>query len=98
MQSLTKNLTERPAFRRNSGYVDVYVTGPFWNENTRYSHWSVVYGNLNDAWMMKASFMGGYVRTILNLCNFKPEDSLHTFEAKNVVNYQLGSALRLKRK
>ena len=77
-QSLTKNLKERPAFRRNSGFVDVYVTGPFRNENTHYSHWSVVYGNLNEAWMMKASFMGGYVRTILNLCNFKLEDSLHT--------------------
>jgi hypothetical protein len=76
-ESLTKNLKERPA-RTNSGFVDVYMTGPFRNENSKYSHWSVIYGNVNEAWMLKASFMGGYVRTILNLSNFKPEDSLHT--------------------
>ncbi len=72
-ESLAQSLKERPA-RRNSGFVDVYVTGPFRNENSHDSHWSVVYGNISEAWMLKASFVGAYVRTILKLSKFKPED------------------------
>ncbi len=76
-QSLTESLKERPT-KRNSGLVDVYLTGPFRNEYSHESHWSVVYGNISEAWMLKSNFVGAYVRTILKLSKFNSEDYLHT--------------------
>ena len=97
-ESLTQSLKERPA-RRNSGFVDVYVTGPFRNENSRDSHWSVVYGNISEAWMLKASFVGAYVRTILKLSKFKPEDCLHTksYYDINIKSQEFGALSLWKR-
>jgi hypothetical protein len=62
----------------NSGLVDIYLSGPVCNENTGIMHWSVMYSNLSGAWMIKSSFMSGYVRTILTSLKFKNEDLLHT--------------------
>jgi hypothetical protein len=76
-ESLSQNLKEGPP-KMNSGIVDIYLSGPFCNENTGIMHWSVIYGNLSGAWMIKSSFMSGYVRTILTSLKFKNEDLLHT--------------------
>ncbi len=62
-ESLTKNLKEGQP-KKNSGCVDVYVSSPFRNTTSGFMHWSVVYGNLNDAWMLKASFVCAKNKTI----------------------------------
>jgi hypothetical protein len=53
--SLTANIKAGPV-KRNGG-VDLFLAGPFRNENTGFVHWSIIYGNINNAWMLKASFM-----------------------------------------
>ena len=75
------------------------MTGPFRNENSRDSHWSVVYGNISEAWMLKASFVGAYVRTILKLSKFKPEDCLHTksYYDINIKSQEFGALSLWKR-
>jgi hypothetical protein len=47
-ESLTQNL-KAGQLKKNAGTLDIYLSGPFRNENSGIVHWSVVYGNLNDA-------------------------------------------------
>jgi len=76
--SLIKNIKEVQP-KRNPGYVDVYVSSPLVNETTGIVHWCVVFGSFNDAWMIKANWLGGYIRTVLSsLKNFDSNDILHT--------------------
>ncbi len=98
VQSLTQSLKERPA-KRDSGFVDVYVIGPFRNEYSRESHWSVVYGNISEAWMLKANFVGAYVRTILKFSKFNPDDYLHTvsYHDINIRSQEFGALSIWKR-
>jgi hypothetical protein len=62
-------------------------------------HWSVVYGNLNDAWMLKASFVYAYVRTILTSLHFKNDNIFHTgsYYDFNIRSFEFGEASRWKR-
>ncbi len=89
-ESLIKNLKEGQP-NRNSGCVDVYVLSPFRNTTSGFVHWSVVYGSLNDAWMLKASFLSAYVRTILTSLHFKNDDILHTgsYYDFNICSFEL---------
>jgi hypothetical protein len=62
-------------------------------------HWSVMYGNLSGAWMIKSSFMSGYVRTILTSLKFKNGDLLHTrsYYDINIQSVEFGDSPRWKR-
>jgi hypothetical protein len=62
-------------------------------------HWSVIYGSLSGAWMIKSSFMSGYVRTILTSLKFKNEDLLHTgsYYDINIRIIEFGDSPRWKR-
>jgi hypothetical protein len=93
-----KNLKEGP-MKKNAGIVDISLSGPFCNENSGFTHWSIGYGNLNDAWMLKASFMSAYDRTILTSLQFKPKDILHTrsYYDFNIRSMEFGEASRWKR-
>jgi hypothetical protein len=95
--SLIANMKGSPAVKRNG--VDMFLAGPFRNENTGFVHWSIVYGNLNSAWMLKASFMSAYVKTILTSLKFKPEDILHTgsYYEINIRNMEFGEQSKWKR-
>ena len=76
--SLNKNIKEVQP-KKKPGCVEVYVSSPFVNETTGIVHWCVVFGSFNDAWMIKANWLGGYVRTVLtSLKNFDNSDILHT--------------------
>ncbi len=83
----------------NSGIVDIYLSGPFCNENSGILHCSVIYGNLTGAWMIKSSFMSWYVRTILTSLKFKNEDLLHTgsYYDVNIQSIEFGDSPRWKR-
>ncbi len=61
-------------------------------------HWSVVCGNLNNAWMLKASFVCAYVRTItiLTSLHFKNDDILHTGSNYDFNSFEFGEASRSK--
>ena len=95
--SLTANIKKGPV-RRNGG-VDMYLAGPFRNENTGYVHWSVMYGNLHSVWWLKAGFMSAYVKTILTSLKFKPEDILHTgsYYEFNIRSVEFGEQSKWKR-
>ncbi len=95
--SLTANIKAGPV-KRNGG-VDLFLAGPFRNENTGFVHWSIIYGNINNAWMLKASFMSAYVKTILTSLKFKPEDILHTgsYYEFNIRNMEFGEQSKWKR-
>jgi hypothetical protein len=97
-ESLSQNLKEGPP-KMNSGLVDIYLSRPFCNENTGIMHWSVIYGNLSGALMIKFSFMSGYVRTILTSLKFKNEDLFHTgsYYDINIQSIEFGDSLRWKR-
>ena len=97
-ESLTQNLKAGP-LKKNPQTLDIYVSGPFRNENSGIVHWSVVYGNLSDAWMLKASFMSAYIRTILTSLQFKSEDICHTesYYDINIRSTEFGEASKWKR-
>jgi hypothetical protein len=97
-ESLSQNLKEGP-MKKNAGIVNIYLSGPFCNENSGFTHWSVVYNNLNDAWMLKASFMSAYVRSLLTSLQFKPKSILHTgsYYDFNIQSMEFGEASRWKR-
>jgi hypothetical protein len=76
--SLIQNIKEVQP-KKNPGYVDVYISSPLVNETTGIVHWCVVFGSFNDAWMIKANWLGGYIRTVLSsLKIFDSNDILHT--------------------
>jgi hypothetical protein len=75
LKSVSKNLKENT---KKSAIIDIYVSGPFHKQKTGLMHWSVIYGSLGAAWMIKSSFMGGYVRLVLTSLNFRNNDILHT--------------------
>ena len=97
-ESLTQNLKAGP-LKKNAGTLDIYLSGPFRNEKSGIMHWSVVYGNLSDAWMLKASFMSAYIRTILTSLQFKSEDICHTesYYDINIRSTEFGEASKWKR-
>jgi hypothetical protein len=97
-ESLTKNLKEGQP-KSNSGSVDVFISSPFRNTTSGFVHWSVVYGNFNDAWMLKASFLSAYVRTVLTSLHFENEDVLHTgsYYDFNIRSFEFGEASKWKR-
>lgn len=97
-ESLTQNLKAGP-LKKNPRTLDIYLSGPFRNENSGIVHWSVVYGNLSDAWMLKASFMSAYIRTILTSLQFKSEDICHTesYYDFNIRTVEFGEASKWKR-
>jgi hypothetical protein len=97
-ESLTKNLKEGQP-KKNSGCVNVYVSPLFRNITSGFVHWSVVYGSLNDAWVLKASLLSAYVRTILTSLHFKNDDILHTgsYCDFNIRSFVFGEASRWKR-
>jgi hypothetical protein len=45
VESLSQNLKEGP-MKKKAGIADIYLSGPFFNENSGFMHWSVIYGNL----------------------------------------------------
>ena len=95
--SLKANVKAYPV-KRNGG-VDMFVSGPFRNKKTGFMHWSVVYGNMTSAWMLKASFMSAYVNTVLTSLKFKPDDILHTasYHDINIRNVEHGEQSKWKR-
>jgi hypothetical protein len=95
--SLKANIKAYPV-KRNSG-VDMFVSGPFHNKKTGFVHWSVVYGNLNNAWMLKASFMSAYIKTVLTSLKVKPDDILHTasYHEINIRSIEHGEQSKWKR-
>jgi len=97
-ETLTQNLKAGP-LKKNAGTLNIYLSGPFHNENSGIMHWSVVYGNLSDAWMLKASFMSAYIRTILSSLQFKSEDICHTesYDDFNIRSVEFGEASKWKR-
>jgi hypothetical protein len=55
------------------------ISSPLVNQTTGIVHWCVVFGSFNNAWMIKANWLGGYIRTVLSsLKNFDSNDILHT--------------------
>ncbi len=96
--TLSQNL-KQDSPKMNAGMVDIFLSGPFYNESTGIMHWSVIYGNLGGAWMIKSSFMRGYIRTILTSLNFKSEDLLHTgsYYDTNIQSIECGESSRWKR-
>jgi hypothetical protein len=76
------------------------VSGPFRNQKTGLMHWSVIYGSLSAAWMIKSSFMGGYVRSVLTSLNFWNDDILHTgsYYDINIGNIEFGEVSKWKHK
>jgi hypothetical protein len=96
--TLSQNL-KQDSPKMNSGMVDLFLSGQFYNESTGIMHWSVIYGNLGGAWMIKSSFMRGYIRTILTSLNFKSEDLLHTgsYYDINIQSIEIGESSRWKR-
>jgi hypothetical protein len=74
LKSLPENLNKNT---KKSGIIDIYVLGPFHNKKTSFMHWSVMYGSLGAAWMIKSNFMGWYVRLVLASLNFRNDDPLH---------------------
>jgi hypothetical protein len=48
-----------------SNYVDFYITGPFHNEKTGRSIWSIVLGNSGKSWALKDTFVQSYLQTLL---------------------------------
>jgi hypothetical protein len=97
-ESLTKNFKEGQP-KSNSGSVDVCISSPFRNTTSGFVHWSVVYGNFNDAWMLKASFLSAYVRTVLTSLHCKNEDIIHTgsYYGFNIRSFEFGEASKWKR-
>jgi hypothetical protein len=81
LKSVPQNLKENT---KKSGIIDIYVSGLFRNQKTGLMHWSVIYGSLGAAWMIKSSFMGGYVRSVLTSLNFRNDDLLHTGSYCNI--------------
>lgn len=45
--------------------VEIFITGPFRNENTGKSCWVAVFGDNGSAWTLKAQFVRGYISTLL---------------------------------
>jgi hypothetical protein len=75
LKSVSENLKENT---KKSGIIDSYVSGPFRNQKTGLMHWSVNYGSLGAAWMIKSSLMGRYVRSVVTSLYFRNDDILHT--------------------
>ncbi len=48
-----------------SNYVDFYITGPFHNEKTGRSIWSIVLGDCGKSWALKDTFIQSYLQTLL---------------------------------
>ena len=48
-----------------SNYVDFYITGPFHNEKTGRSIWSIVLGDSGKSWALKDTFIQSYLQTLL---------------------------------
>jgi hypothetical protein len=46
-------------------YVDFYITGPFHNEKTGRSIWSIVLGDSGKSWALKDTFAQSYLQTLL---------------------------------
>ncbi len=67
LKCVSENLKENT---KKSAIIDIYVSRPFCNQKTVLMHWSVIHGSLGAAWMIKSSFMGGYVRSVLTSLNF----------------------------
>ncbi len=76
------------------------MSGPFHNQKTGLMHWSVIYGSLGAAWMIKSSFMGWYVRSVVTSLNFRNDDILHTgsYYDINIQNIEFGEVSKWKRK
>ncbi len=97
LKSVSENLKENT---KKSAIIDIYVSGPFCNQKTGLMHWSGMYGNLGAAWMIKSSFMGVYVRSVLTSLNFRNDDILHTgsYYDINIQNIKFGEVSKWKRK
>ena len=97
--SLNKNIKEAQP-KKQLGRVEVYVSSPFVNELTGIVHWCVVFGSFNDAWMIKANWLGGYVRTVMtSLKTFDNSDILHTgsYHEFNIRSLEFGVDSKWKR-
>jgi hypothetical protein len=46
-----------------SNCVDFYITGPFHNEKTGRSIWSIVLGDSGKSWALKDTFVQSYLQT-----------------------------------
>jgi hypothetical protein len=75
VKCVSKNTKEGGS--QNAGVIDVYVSGPFCNKKSGFMHWSVIYGNLGEAGMLKTGFLKGYVKSVLLKLKFSNEDILH---------------------
>ncbi len=97
LKSVSESLKE---ITKKSAIIDIYLSGPFRNQKTGLMHWSVIYGSLGAAWMMKSSFMGGYVRSVLTSLNFRNDYILHTgsYYDINIQNIEFGEVSKWKRK
>lgn len=50
----------------SSKQMEIFITGPFRNHENNTSVWVVVFGNLNNAFVLKASFVETYLKTLLS--------------------------------
>jgi hypothetical protein len=48
-----------------SNSVDFFITGPFHNEKTGRSIWSIVFGDPGKSWACKDTFFQSYLQTLL---------------------------------
>lgn len=73
------------------GTTELFVTGPFYNKDTGMSHYVVVFGDLNKAFVLKSMFIKSYLATVLAVSGLKKEcDNCNTFYDFNISKLKFG--------
>jgi hypothetical protein len=62
--NLKKTISKNVAKALKSTFMDLHIMGPFLNKKTGKSHWVVVYGDFEQAYMLKAQFIGVHLKTL----------------------------------
>ncbi len=60
-----------------SGIIENFVSGPFQNRKSGIPHWSVIYVDQSEAWMLKFNFMKWFVKSVLTFLKSSNDDILH---------------------
>ena len=73
------------------GTMEVFVTGPFHKTDTGMSHYVVVFGDLNKAFVIKSMFLKSYLATVLSMSGLKTEcTNCNTFYDFNISKLKFG--------
>jgi hypothetical protein len=73
-EELSNNISK--AIKSNA--LDVYVTGPFNNLKTGKSHFVVIFGSFLKGWLLKDSFLCGYLHTLASKMNSMKDSKIDT--------------------